>query len=148
MIYDTLQNATHYLGEQLYLNQAFQFISEHDLNTYPMGTTELVKDCLFFTIMEAKTKPKEQGQFEWHKKFYDIQIDLTEEEMLYIGEKSHVISFDEQHDFGLMTATHAVSCHLTPNHFVVCDPGEAHMPTMQVGTSKTIKKCVFKVLKQ
>ncbi|MEF9959991.1 MAG: YhcH/YjgK/YiaL family protein [Niameybacter sp.] len=147
MIYDMISNITMYKGISAYLDKAIQFVEQTDLHTLPLGKTPIDGEHVFINVMKAQTKQEGELDFEIHKKYMDIQIDLRGTEMIQIATECGelVEAYAQAKDIGFFKAEVASSCVMGPGRFVVCMADELHKPGIQVGTSTAIKKCVIKV---
>lgn len=147
MIYDLITNIVNYKGISEHLDKAIEFIASNDLNSLPLGRTDIDGDNVFINIMEATTKGAQELNFEYHKNYMDIQIDLVGTEMIQVATEGieEVEAYKE--DIGFFKANTGSSCILGPGRFIVCMIEELHKPGIQVGFNTAIKKCVVKVKK-
>ena len=88
MIFDQLAHIKAYQGISRNLDTAIAFITSHNLQELPMGRTEINGTQVFLNKMEAETAPETAKQYEVHKKYMDIQIDLIGTEIIEIGDVS------------------------------------------------------------
>lgn len=149
MIYDKLENISNYLGCNSNLDIAIRYITSHDLSALPMGRTELSDGGVFINVMEAAANPIEKQNYEIHKNYMDIQIDLAGTEMIQIGDAADmtVEDYNPETDFGVARCGNLTSCIMGPGNFIVCMNGEPHKPGIAVTGDTVLKKCVFKVHK-
>lgn len=149
MIYDLISNIGNYKGISKHLDKAIEFIMETDLQGLPLGRTEIDGNHVFINVMEANTKDAIELNFEVHKKYMDIQIDLIGTEMIQIATRpiDEVETYNEGKDIGFFKAEADTSCVMGPGRFIVCMADELHKPGIQVGSNTAIKKCVVKVEK-
>lgn len=149
MIYDLISNIGNYKGISKHLDTAIEFIIETDLGGLPLGRTEIDGNHVFINVMEANTKDATKLNFEVHKRYMDIQIDLIGTEMIQTATKptGEVEAYDEGKDIGFFEAEVDASCVMGPGRFIVCMADELHKPGIQVGSNTAIKKCVVKVEK-
>ena len=77
MICDTLQHLQRYKGLHPNLDTALAFLQTHDVGTLPLGRTEVDGEKVFINVMDAQLTPEEAGSPEYHKKYADLQLDLT-----------------------------------------------------------------------
>lgn len=147
MIFDKLTNIAVYKGMNPNLDTAIDFLLSHDLESLPLGRTEIDGDNVFLNKMEANAAPAHTKQFEAHKKYLDVQIDLSGIERIDTGERIPLDSFDfdEEKDFGLTDCTTFASCILGPGNFAVCMAEELHKPGIAVTEDTALVKCVLKV---
>ena len=77
MITDTLQNLPRYRGLHKNLDTAIHWLRHHDPNALPNGRTEVAGDAVFINVMDADLREAEGADFEYHRRYADLQIDLT-----------------------------------------------------------------------
>ncbi len=147
MIYDKLSNVMNYKGFHRNLDTAFSYLSSHDLNELPLGRTEVDGDNVFINVMEASAAPSEEKNFEIHKNYMDIQIDLVGTEIIEIGDSSAmtVNDYNPETDFGTASCQATVSCTMGAGNFIVCMAEEPHKPGVAALSDTFLKKCVVKV---
>ena len=80
MICDALENLNRYRGLHKNLETAIDYLTAyyvaHDLSDLPLGRTEVDGENVFINVMEAELNP-DSARLEYHKKYADLQIDLT-----------------------------------------------------------------------
>lgn len=147
MIYDSIKNIECYKGLSKYLDTAIRFIKEQDLIALPLGRTEVDGEYVFVNVMEATAKPEEELNFEVHKKYMDIQIDLEGTEVIEVavGNLDEIIAYDAGKDIGFYGADKSARCIMGPGRFIICMAEEAHKPGIAFGSERALKKCVIKV---
>lgn len=147
MIYDKLDNIGYYRGVSAWFDIAANFLENTDLNDLPLGRTEVFEDKVFVNVMEAVAKDEDEVEYEVHKKYMDIQIDLEGTEMILIGDTptGESRAFDEEIDFGTVVCGKAASLVMGPGRFVLCMGQEPHKPGVAVLEERRLKKCVVKV---
>lgn len=147
MIYDKIENAKKYQGISKWLDVAIDFIEKTDLQILPEGRTEIAEDKVFANVMCAEAQEAETKEFEIHRKYMDIQIDLEGTEMIQTGMESEhdFANFNEETDFGTVPCKAQVSCIMGAGKFIVCMAGEPHKPGIAVGKERHLRKCVIKV---
>ena len=145
MIYDMLTNVEKYRGISKNLDTAIDFLVKTDLSALPLGQTEIDGDNVFANVMEAQAKPVEELNFEIHKKYMDIQIDIEGTEVICIGlgEAKELTPFSG--DFGTVTVENSSTCIMGPGRFIVCMTEEPHLPSAAASEDLHLKKCVIKV---
>lgn len=147
MIFDKLTSLEVYKGINPNLDTAIDFLMSHDLESLPLGRTEIDGDNVFLNKMEATASPAHTKQFEVHRKYMDVQIDLSGVERIDTGERIPLESFDfdEEKDLGFTDCGTFASCILGPGNFTVCMPEELHKPGIIVTEDAALVKCVLKV---
>ena len=80
MICDALEHLNRYRGLHRNLDTAIDYLTAYhvarDLYDLPLGRTEVDGENVFINVMEADLSP-DSTRFEYHKKYADLQIDLT-----------------------------------------------------------------------
>ena len=147
MIYDSLENVKRYHGISKWLDAALDFLAHTDLDTLPLGRTEVCGDKVFVNVMEAQAGDAAAGKFEIHKKYMDIQIDLEGTEIIEIGLDTEGVldEYNPDTDFGTVVCRRSASCVMGKNRFIVCMAEEPHMPGIVAEENRRLKKCVVKV---
>ena len=148
MIFDKIANAGLYKGMHPNMDKAIDFMMTHDLTALPLGKTPIDGDRVFINKMEATAAPAEGKLFEAHKKYLDIQIDLSGSEIIETGDKTHFCctDFSEEKDVGFADCPTVGSCTLGNGTFTVCMAGEPHKPGIATGADTALVKCVIKVM--
>lgn len=147
MIYDKLSNLKRYKGMSRNLDTAIDFITSHDLNELPLGKTVIDKDNVFINVMETSAAPVEERQYEFHKNYMDIQMDLVGIERVDTGDsaKAEYINYKEDGDVGNAVTSDLGSCLIGTENFIICIAGEPHKPNIAAGDDLFLKKAVCKV---
>lgn len=147
MIFDSLANIAIYKGMNPNLDTAIDFLLSHDLESLPFGRTQIDGDLVFLNKMEATAALAHTKQFEVHKQYLDVQIDLSGVERIDTGEQLSFDTFDfsEEKDIGFADCGTFASCILGPGNFTVCMAGEFHKPGIAVTKDTALVKCVLKV---
>lgn len=147
MIYDKIENIAKYRGISKWFDQAVDFISKTDLTSLLLGRTEICENHVFVNVMEVDTKNDEDVLFEFHKKYWDIHIDIEGIEKVQIGLESGEVmeEYSEENDFGTLSNGKYLECVVEQGCFLVCLQEEPHKPTLRSGECTKIKKCVFKI---
>ncbi len=147
MIYDKMSNLKLYKGINKNLDTAIDFIISHDLNTLPLGKTVIDQDNVFINVMETSAAPVEERQYEFHKNYMDIQMDLAGIERVDTGDSAQAefINYNEEGDVGNAVTTDLGSCLIGTENFIICMAGEPHKPNIAVSDNLFLKKAVCKV---
>lgn len=133
MILDSLQHADPYrrLGDRF--AAAFDFLRAADPAHLPLGRQAIDGDNLYATVMEGDLKPADQGAWEAHRQYIDIQYLISGAERMGVAE------------IGQLTASHPYDASadvqwfigsgqriLVPaGFFAVFFPQDVHMPGLR-----------------
>lgn len=111
-------------------------------------------DELFANVQTYQSKNFEDGLFESHKKYMDLQYVISGEEFLYVPSVSFAFlrekaPYSVENDCALQFLLPEQECSrflLKPETFVVLFPNEAHAPGIATHHGKTeIRKIVIKI---
>ncbi len=145
MIIDRIENAALYYPLHPKFKQAFDYVNSINVYSIPVGRHE-IDNKMYVLVQEYTTKLKEQGKWEAHRRYIDLQYvvqgaegmgyanihDLRQDE--YIPEKVFLPLFGEGQQIELRSG-----------YFVLLFPGDAHMPSMALGESQPARKIVVKI---
>jgi YhcH/YjgK/YiaL family protein len=145
MIIDRIENAAIYYPLHPKFKQAFDYISHIDVLTTPVGRHE-IDDSMYVLVQEYTTKLKEQGKWEAHRLYIDLQYvvqgaegmgyanihDLRQDK--YVAEKDFLPLFGEGQQIELRSG-----------YFVLLFPEDAHMPSMSLDEPAPVRKIVVKI---
>ncbi|MFH1308555.1 MAG: YhcH/YjgK/YiaL family protein [Patescibacteria group bacterium] len=67
------------------LQKVIKYLKETDLLFLKIGRTKIEGDNIFLMVQEYETRPKEEKSAEQHKKYIDIQLILSGEEIIGCG---------------------------------------------------------------
>lgn len=146
MILDSLENLKSYSGMNPHFPKAIEFILNTDLASLPLGRNEICGDDVFANVMEVKPRSKEEVPIEIHRKYIDIQIPLTADEIMGFIPKHELPDGDysEENDAALypvgMLATDYVN--VKRSMFAMFFPQDGHAPAV---TPVALKKVIVKV---
>jgi len=146
MIFDILGNNALYAGLGHNLPAGLEFLREHDLTTLPLGRMEIDGNNLYALVQEYKTKPAEQGVWEAHRQYIDIQYMVAGRERMGFTNIRSMTSgeYVPERDFQPMTGS-GNTLELFANSFVIFFPEDGHMPGLLIDSPEMIRKVVLKV---
>ena len=146
MILDTLDNIDKYAALNPLFPQAIEFIKNADLANLPLGRNEIMGDEIFANVMEVQPRTKEEIPVEVHRKYIDIQIPISDDEVMgYIPlAQLPAGEYNEQNDVTLypvgLLATDYVN--VKRSMFTIFFPQDGHAPAV---TSVKMKKVIIKI---
>lgn len=147
MINDKITNSGKYIGINPDFKKAFDFLASIDGGTAP-GRYEL-SDTAYVNVMEGDTKPREEGVFESHDIYADIQYMVRGCEMIDVcdAEGLAVTEDNRDSDYKLLAEPKEYAqAYLGEGWFAVLFPGEAHRPmTAPNGVPAHVIKAVAKI---
>ncbi len=148
MIVDDIRNAVLYGGIADRMRSAFEYLVVTDFDDMALGRYAIDGDNLFALVQQYETKARDQGVWEAHRRYIDVQYIATGIETIgyapidglkvtqpYADDKDCVLLAGNG-DF--LTARAGT--------FFVFFPEDAHMPGLTHTTPGTVRKVVVKVL--
>ncbi len=147
MIVDKLTNASLYAPAGSRFAKAFEFLRRPDLETLANGRYELDGDKVFALVQSYNTTPREQGKFEAHRKYIDVQFVVSGDECMgyaNLADLKVTKEYDEKDDY-LLAAGQADFVRVRPGMFTIFHPQDAHIPCSAVDKPSPVKKVVVKV---
>ena len=148
MIVDRLKNAHLYQGLGPNLTTAFDYLATHDFAAMESGRYDLDGDRVYALVQRYDTKPREQGVWEAHRRYIDVQFVASGIETLGwtnlvnlkvtqpYAEAKDVVLLAGSGDFVTAQA----------GDFLVFFPDDAHMPCLVHERPEPVLKVVVKVL--
>jgi len=95
------------------------------------------------------TKPRDQGVYETHRKYVDVQVIIAGEEFMEVTHPGSLIIRDaynpERDAIFYLDATHGSRLHLGPGDAAIYFPDDAHMGALQAAGPQLVRKAVLKV---
>ena len=146
MITDTLEYLPKYKGLHPALDAAIDYVLATDLTALPNGKTVVDGTRIFINVMDAELRKAEGATFEYHKKYADLQIDLTgAEHWGWTAAGTPEGGFDAEADCGFVSGAEQASGILGEGRFAIFFPGEAHKPSCMTEDCKKVHKAVVKI---
>lgn len=146
MILDSLKNLGSYEALSPNFAKAIEFILKSDLSALPLGRNEICGDLVYANVMEAQPKSKEEARLEIHRKYIDIQIPISGNEIMGYTPLAELPAPDyvESDDAALYPAGIAARDYFNVKNdqFVIFFPQDGHAPAI---TPVALKKVVVKV---
>ena len=146
MVLDLLENLKLYGSLNPHFSKVIDFIANTDLTTLPLGRNEICGNDVYANVMEVNPKTKEEAFIEIHRRYIDIQIPLSDNEMMGYTPIDELPSADynSADDAAIypvgMPARDYFNVH--KGEFVIFFPQDGHAPAI---TSAPFKKMVIKV---
>ena len=145
MICDTLQHLDRYRGLHPNLDTAIRWLATHDLAALPNGRHTVDGEKVFINVMDADLREAEGATFEYHRRYADLQIDLTGgEHWGWTPAGREDAPFDPAADVGFVSGPEQASGVLGEGRFVLFFPGEPHKPSCRAGDCTRLHKAVVK----
>ncbi|MGL4740257.1 MAG: YhcH/YjgK/YiaL family protein [Sarcina sp.] len=149
MINGMLNNIKHYKGISSNLDTAIDYILCNNLNSLNNGKTIIDGDNVFLNKFTYTSLPESECCFEGHKKYLDIHLILSGEELIAYSDISNltpITDYDIENDFQLFHGDITNYYKITPNTFVMTFLEDIHMPKISSKKRSIVDKVVVKVL--
>lgn len=147
MIIDTLDNAGMYENLGPGFAQAFAYLRSGRAETDPVGTHQLDGERVFASVQEYMTKPAEQGRWEAHRKYADVQYVVSGSERM--GYSTHDgLTVENEYDAGSdveFYTGNGVMLYVPAKTFTVFMPQDVHMPCIVDQAPAHVRKVVLKI---
>lgn len=150
MIIDTLAQG---IANPLYpdvIRKTLQAIQDKHPDTLAVGKYLLQGDAVFFSVAEGETRELNSQRPEFHRRYIDIHIVLSGEEIIGAGVKGlpleMAVPFEEANDIGFCRRIDSETwIHLLPGELAIIFPQELHRPMCTTGTPAALRKIVVKI---
>lgn len=149
MIYGKLDEIKNYIGINSNLDIAINYILNNDINSLPLGITNIKGQDILINIMEIETRTSDNANFEVHKNHFDIFIPIIGKEKVEIGNSNYEnpSDYNEESDIFFVNTNSVSTCILDESNFIIAHFGEPHKPSLAVDKPEFLKKAVLKILK-
>jgi YhcH/YjgK/YiaL family protein len=148
MIADIIKNRQTYAAISPRINTALDYISKTDFSAMEPGRIELDGTNLFVLIQAYDSIPKEQGKWECHRNYIDIQYIADGVEQIGVNNigKMHVITpYNPDKDIEILGGDGDYVT-LSKGSYGIFFPEDAHQPKIAPGnTPGPVKKIVVKI---
>lgn len=112
----------------------------------PNGRTDVDGDRVFLNVMDADLRPAGDAAFEVHRRYADLQLDLTGGERWgWADSAAPQGAPDAQKDIGFLTGPEQAAGVLGGGRFVLFLPGEPHKPSCLAPGCTHLRKAVVKI---
>ncbi len=147
MMIDSLASARAFTVLGSRIDRAFDYLDQTDFAALEPGTYELDGRNLYAVVQRYATKPRQEGNWETHRRYADLQYLASGTERIGYAAGSRLGPgvYDAEKDFELRTGTGDFLT-LCAGDLMVLWPGEGHMPGIAVDSPSEVTKVVVKVL--
>jgi YhcH/YjgK/YiaL family protein len=150
MIFDKLENANFYSTLNEKIKTSLSYLQENDLKNLENGKYEIDGQDIFVIVQDYDTKPFEQGKWEAHRAYIDIQYIVEGQEKIgfaNIDDFSQITQYDKEKDIVFLEGNGDFVT-LKQGDFAIFTQQDAHMPGLLVDKSQHVKKAVIKIINQ
>ena len=146
MILDTIDNLEKHVSLNPNFVKVVEFLQNSNLQELPLGRNEICGELVFANVVEAKPKNKENAQIEIHRKYIDVHVPLSGNEVVGYTPLQELpnAEFVEADDAALYPATLAARDYFNvkKGEFAIFFPQDGHAPAI---TDAPLKKIIVKV---
>lgn len=144
MIIDTLNNLEKYATLSPLFPQVIEYLKSVNLYELALGKIQLQGNDIVVNVNEVPAKSKEEAKLETHKAFIDIQIPLSNVEMM--GYTPDVVlpfsEYNAEKDIAFYPGLSESYFTVKPGMFTIFFPQDGHAPGI---TPVGLKKIIVKV---
>ena len=145
MIVDSFDYIACYKGLHPNLDKAIDWLNSHTLDALENGKTIIDGENVFVNVMDADLRDADGAAFEYHRRYADLQIDLTGGEGWGYETAPGTEVEPYQPDIGKKDSEDAVFGTLGEGRFVLFFPGELHRPGVEMPGCDRVRKAVVKI---
>lgn len=146
MILDTIDNLGKYISLNPNFAKALEFLQNSNLAELPLGRNEVYGDLVYANVVEVKVKSKEEAPIEIHRKYIDVHVPLSGDEVIGYTPLNELpyADFVEEDDAALYPASLLARDYFNVKigEFAIFFPQDGHAPAI---TDKPLKKIIIKV---
>jgi len=146
MVIDQVTNSHLYYPLHPRIRTAFEYLQQTDLSTLSIGRHEIDGENLYAMLQQYTSKPREQGFWEAHRRYMDLQVVIQGTEQIgyaNIGQLTQA-EYDANKDF-LPLFGEGDFLTLQNDNFALLLPQDAHMTGIAIGAPTPVKKMVIKI---
>jgi biofilm protein TabA len=148
MIFDRIENMSRHVLPQA--DAIMAFLNANDPLGLPVGEIEINGRELFVRPSEYETKKPEEGKFETHRVYADLQFVVRGSEIMQTAPSDALeplTDYDTKGDYQFFKASRDIASRLVrTGEFAIFWPNEAHRPCCSPQeTPVKVKKLVFKI---
>lgn len=148
MLYSSISIADKYDYLSDKFRAAYKWLAETDIKALPVGRYKILGDEVVASVQEYETKPKEEKNFEAHRKFFDVQYLVSGVEAFGIC-RTQDLTLKEAHEdkdlYFYNEPEYSGEIILQEGDFCVVAPEDGHKPGCAAGKPSHVKKVVVKV---
>ncbi len=150
MILDHISHAATYAGLGRRFVLALDFLKREDLRDLAVGTYEIDGKNVYVMIQEIDLKDWDEGKWESHFRYADIQMPICGCETIGFGPTQGArvtVPCPEGKDVQFLDCPSSRRCALEAGEMMILFPQDAHKPGIAPSdSSRHVKKAVAKVL--
>ncbi|MBR2525261.1 YhcH/YjgK/YiaL family protein [bacterium] len=150
MIKNSLKYTKNYYSLSDKIKLGLEFIQNNNLKNFENGKYQILNDDVYVNIQDYNTKHENQGKWEAHRKYIDIQFMIEGSELIGVGEIQNFQvqeTYDNEKDVEFLSSDFPQQfIKMNEGDFIILYPYDVHMPQISVTNSTYVKKAVVKVV--
>lgn len=127
---------------------AYKWLEETDIAALPVGSYPILGDTVVANVQEYTSIKWEEGSFETHDKYFDIQYVVSGKEQFGVCKRDGLVEKERRDASDLVFYEEPAlsgSVLLEAGDLIVVAPEDAHKPRCQADGPEPVKKVVVKV---
>lgn len=145
MIIDRIENLAQYAAINPLFAEAITYLLANNLIHEEIGRTVLKDNELIVNVAQTQPKTKEEAKLETHEKFIDIQIPLSDTEIMGYTPTATCLEemspYNPEKDITFYKGLASNYLKIEPGMFAIFFPSDAHAPGITpIGVKKVIVK--------
>ncbi len=148
MFFSNVSIATKYNYLEDKFLAAYKWLEETDIASLPVGKYPILGDTVVANVQEYTSIKWEEGAFESHEKYYDIQYVVSGKERFGVCKRDGLVVKERKDASDLIFYEEPAlsgSVLLEAGDLIVVAPEDAHKPKCQADGPEPVKKVVVKV---
>lgn len=149
MIFSTFENLTTYKGLLKNLDVAIDYLQSLKEENFEIGKFEVASDDVYCVVSEYNTRGLDEGKYETHERYLDIQCLLEGEENILVTERKNLTStgYDAKTDKeNYIDGSEEACVTIAPQKALILFPEDAHKACCMIGDErKPVRKLLVKV---
>ena len=146
MVLDRIENFDKYVSLNPNFAKVLEFLQNSNLQDLPLGRNEICGDSVFANVVEVKPKSKSEAPIEIHRKYIDVHIPLSSDEVIGCTPLAELpfAEFIEADDAALYPISLQARDYFNVKRgdFAIFFPQDGHAPAI---TDVPLKKIIVKV---
>ncbi len=147
MIIDDIRNRAVYSGINKGIRTALEYLAKTDFTAMAPGRHDIEGDRMYALVQQYTTKPREQGRWEAHRRYIDVQYVVAGIETMGRSDLTR-LTVTDPYSAGkdcVLLAGDGDFLTARAGTFIVFFPEDAHMPCLDSGAPAQVRKVVVKV---
>jgi len=147
MIIDSIENSSLYKGFGERITKALNYLKENDFEKMDNGRYEIDGANIYATVSRYKTKPLQEGRWEAHKNYIDIQFIASGSENIgysFLKNMTPKTEYNIEKDVRFFEGGGQMA-KAVKNTFLILFPSDVHMPGISAERPEEVVKVVIKV---